>query len=93
VPGNGGRRSLLGLQGGDDGEVLQRGGVAFDVFANGDLLKKTAHDLAGPGLGKRIGEMDLRADPARQAEHLTEITAYATALVMTHVTKGKFIQP
>ena len=42
---------------------------------------------------KRAGELDLRADKAHNAEHLAEITAYATALVMTYVTKGKFIQP
>ena len=42
---------------------------------------------------KRAGELDLRADKTREPEHLAEITAYATALVMTYVTKGKFIQP
>jgi hypothetical protein len=42
---------------------------------------------------KRAGELDLRADKVRSAEHLAEVTAYATALVMTYVTKGKFIQP
>jgi len=42
---------------------------------------------------KRAGELDLRADKTRVAEHLAEVTAYATALVMTYVTKGKFIQP
>ncbi len=42
---------------------------------------------------KRAGELDLRADKTRSAEHLAEITAYCTALVMTYVTKGKFIQP
>src|SRR5260221_6309688 len=42
---------------------------------------------------KRAGELDLRADRTRSAEHLAEVTAYATALVMTYVTKGKFIQP
>jgi hypothetical protein len=42
---------------------------------------------------KRVGELDLRADKTRSAEHLAEVTAYATALVMTYVTKGKFIQP
>jgi len=42
---------------------------------------------------KRAGELDLRADKAREHEHLAEVTAYATALVMTYVTKGKFIQP
>jgi len=42
---------------------------------------------------KRAGELDLRVDQTRSAEHLAEVTAYATALVMTYVTKGKFIQP
>ena len=42
---------------------------------------------------KRAGELDLRADKTRSAEHLAEVTAYATALAMTYVTKGKFIQP
>jgi hypothetical protein len=42
---------------------------------------------------KRAGELDLRADKTREAEHLAEVTAYATAFVMTYVTKGKFIQP
>jgi hypothetical protein len=44
-------------------------------------------------LEKRAGELDLRADKTRSAEHLAEVTAYATALAMTYVTKGKFIQP
>jgi hypothetical protein len=42
---------------------------------------------------KRVIELDLRADKTRSAEHLAEITAYITALAMTYVTKGKFIQP
>jgi len=42
---------------------------------------------------KRAGELDLRADKMRSAEHLAEVTAYASALAMTYVTKGKFIQP
>ncbi len=42
---------------------------------------------------KRAGELDLRADKTRSAEHLAEVTAYVPALVMTYVTKGKFIQP
>ncbi len=42
---------------------------------------------------ERAGKLDLRADQAREAEHLAELTAYTTALVMTYVTKGKFIQP
>ena len=42
---------------------------------------------------RRAGELDLRADQTRSAEHLAELTAYTTALVMTYVAKGKFIQP
>ncbi|MFY9674040.1 MAG: putative zinc-binding metallopeptidase [Terriglobales bacterium] len=42
---------------------------------------------------KRAGELGLWADKTRSAEHLAEVTAYATALVMTYVAKGKFIQP
>jgi Putative zinc-binding metallo-peptidase len=42
---------------------------------------------------KRAGELDLRADKTRGSEHLAEVTAYVTALVMTYVAKGKFIQP
>jgi hypothetical protein len=52
-------------------------------------LIKTLFDA----IEKRAGELDLRADKTREPEHLAEVTAYATALVMTYVTKGKFIQP
>lgn len=41
---------------------------------------------------KRIGELGLRADPARESEHLTEITVYAAALATTQM-KGKVVQP
>jgi Putative zinc-binding metallo-peptidase len=40
---------------------------------------------------KRVGELGLRADTAREAEHLTEVTAYATALAMNYLTRGKFM--
>ena len=42
---------------------------------------------------RRADELDLRVDRAREAEHVAGVTAYVTALVMTYVTKGKFIQP
>ncbi|MBI3476988.1 MAG: putative zinc-binding metallopeptidase [Acidobacteria bacterium] len=42
---------------------------------------------------ERAAKLDLRADRDRESEHLAEVTAYTTALVMTYVTKGKFIQP
>ena len=41
----------------------------------------------------RAAKLDLKADRDRESEHLAEVTAYTTALVMTYVTKGKFIQP
>jgi ketosteroid isomerase-like protein len=42
---------------------------------------------------KQAEQLDLRVDQKQESEHLAEITAYVTALVMTYVTKGKFIQP
>jgi len=41
----------------------------------------------------RVAKLGLRTDRTRESEHLAELTAYTTALVMTYVTKGKFIQP
>ena len=41
----------------------------------------------------RVKELDLRADMSREAEHLTELTVYATALAMNYVANGKFVQP
>ncbi|MGA9641867.1 MAG: putative zinc-binding metallopeptidase [Terriglobales bacterium] len=52
-------------------------------------LIKTLFD----SIERRAGELDLRADAKNSAEHLAGVTAYATALVMTYVAKGKFIQP
>jgi hypothetical protein len=62
--------------------------VAQWTGAQRPLIKKLMDTIE-----KRAGELDLRADKNRGAEHLAEVTAYATALVMTYVTKGKFIQP
>jgi len=41
----------------------------------------------------RIGELGLMADARREAEHLAEITVYASALAMNYLTNGKFVQP
>ena len=43
----------------EDRDVLERGDVAFDLAAGGDLLEQAAHDLARAGLGQRVGEADL----------------------------------
>jgi hypothetical protein len=40
----------------------------------------------------RVAELDLRADTKSEREHLTELTAYATALAMNYLTRGKFVQ-
>lgn len=40
----------------------------------------------------RVGELDLRADTKSEREHLTELTAYATALAMNYLARGKFVQ-
>jgi hypothetical protein len=32
-------------------------------------------------------------DRAREAEHLAEITVYATTLATNYMTRGKFVQP
>jgi hypothetical protein len=42
---------------------------------------------------KRLGELCLVADLSRESEHLTNITAYATALAMTSMARGKFVHP
>ena len=39
----------------------------------------------------RVGELDLRADTKSEREHLTELTAYATALAMNYLARGKFV--
>jgi len=44
-------------------------------------------------IGSRVEEMKLSADTRREKEHLAEVTAYATALAMNYVTRGKFVQP
>ena len=41
----------------------------------------------------RVEQLSLRVDQAREAEHLTDITVYATALAMNYLTRGKFAQP
>jgi hypothetical protein len=42
---------------------------------------------------KRAAELSLFADSAREAEHLSNITSYATALAMNYMARGKFVQP
>jgi len=45
------------------------------------------------GIEKRVGELGLRADTRREAEHLAELTVYATTLATNYMARGKFVQP
>ncbi|MBV8892765.1 MAG: putative zinc-binding metallopeptidase [Acidobacteria bacterium] len=42
---------------------------------------------------QRVGELRLLTDGQHEAEHLTEITVYASTLAMNYLTNGKFLQP
>ena len=61
--------------------------IAYWTGLQRPLVKKLMEAIE-----KRIGELGLRVDPRREAEHLAEITAYATALAMNFITRGKFVQ-
>jgi Putative zinc-binding metallo-peptidase len=61
--------------------------IAYWTGLQRPLVKKLIETIE-----KRIGELGLRVDPRREAEHLAEITAYATALAMNFITRGKFVQ-
>jgi len=62
--------------------------IAYWSPAQRPLIKKLVEAIE-----QRAGELNLRADPERQAEHLAEIAVYASTLVSNYVNKGKFIQP
>jgi len=62
--------------------------ISYWSPAQRPLIKKLVEAIE-----QRAGELNLRADPARQAEHLAEIAVYASTLVSNYVNKGKFIQP
>jgi hypothetical protein len=52
-------------------------------------LVKTLVEL----IESRVGELGLRVDVTREAEHLTEFIVYVTALSMNYLTRGRFVQP
>jgi len=62
--------------------------VAYWTGAQRPLVKKLVETIE-----KRLGELKLFADVQREAEHLVQITVYATALAMNYAAKGKFVQP
>jgi hypothetical protein len=71
----------------------QHGKAVIDKVAQWTGAQRPLIKTLMDTIEKRAAELDLRADKTREPEHVAEITAYATALVMTYVTKGKFIQP
>ena len=62
--------------------------VAYWTGAQRPLVKKLVESIE-----TRLGELNLFADLQREAEHLIQITVYATALATNYVARGKFVQP
>jgi hypothetical protein len=62
--------------------------VAYWTGVQRPLIKKLIEAVE-----RRLGELNLKADPRTESEHLTEVTVYATALAMNYLTRGKFVQP
>ena len=61
--------------------------VTYWTGAQRPLIKKLVELIE-----KRVGELKLFADSRREAEHLIQVTVYATALAMNYMTRGKFVQ-
>jgi len=62
--------------------------VTYWTGAQRPFVKKLVESIE-----KRLGELNLFVDTNRQAEHLVQITVYATALAMNYISKGKLVQP
>jgi hypothetical protein len=62
--------------------------VAYWTGAQRPLIKKLIEVIE-----KRIDELGLFADTARESEHLIQITVYVTALAMNYMARGKFVHP
>lgn len=62
--------------------------VAYWTGAQRPLIKKLIEVIE-----RRIEELGLFADSAREAEHLIQITVYVTALAMNYMARGKFVHP
>jgi len=62
--------------------------VAYWTGVQRPIVKKLVESIAA-----RVEEMRLAADVRMEKEHLTEVVAYATALAMNYLTRGKFVQP
>ena len=62
--------------------------VAYWTGVRRPLIKNLVESIV-----TRVGELGLLADVKNEAQYITEITAYATAMAMNYLTRGKFIQP
>jgi hypothetical protein len=62
--------------------------VAYWTGVQRPVVKKLVESISA-----RVGEMNLYSDIRLEREHLTELVAYATALAMNFLTRGKFVQP
>jgi hypothetical protein len=52
------------------------------------IIKKLVESMQA-----RVEQLALRVETAREAEYLTDITVYVTALAMNYLARGKFAQP
>jgi len=62
--------------------------VAYWTGVQRPLIKNLVESIV-----TRVGELGLLANVKNEAQYITEITAYATAMAMNYLTRGKFIQP
>jgi len=62
--------------------------VIYGIGMQDRLIKSLVETIES-----KVSELNLRADIKCEREYLTELTAYATALAMNYITRGKFIQP
>jgi hypothetical protein len=62
--------------------------IAYWTGVARPVVKELVESIVG-----RVEQLNLRADISCEKEHLTETTAYATALAMNYLTRGKFVQP
>jgi hypothetical protein len=62
--------------------------VAYWTGVQRPLIKNLVESIV-----TRVGELGLLAEVKNEAQYITEITAYATAMAMNYLTRGKFIQP
>jgi Putative zinc-binding metallo-peptidase len=61
--------------------------VAYWTGVQRPLVKKLVESIE-----TRAAELKVSADIRREPEHLAEVTAYATALAMNYLARGKFVQ-